>query len=202
MGGENVAKGNSQSESNVGNGRPQTPGNIGTGTLKPLRTYQGDVSDVIGKTKVSAVTIAVAEQKRKIKTEPEPTRNPAARNKFFMMAGASLIIFGILAVGIFYYLSLQNKITPALTTAGAILNYDQEFDIVAASSTRADLIQKISAEEKNFNLPANSVLYLNTTDGNLPAISQTVLAVLSPQIPSALLLYTLISSLNQVLTGI
>lgn len=156
--------------------------------LKPLRTYQGDVDNAIHKTKASVITIAVAEQNRKAKIEPEPDRksNPEIKNKFFIFAGTFLFVLGIIVVGVFYFLSTQNK-TVQVSVSSAVLNYDKEVDISVVGMTHSALVQKILDEQKNFSLPANSILYINTTDNVLPTDTQTILPVLAPQIPLSLL---------------
>jgi hypothetical protein len=162
--------------------------NLQKNILKPLRTYQGDVSEVMGKTKASVVSIAVAEQKRKTRIEPSPKieTDVGMKNKFYISAGIVLFALGILVVGVFWYIGTQNK-TAQVAESGTILNYDKEVDIAIASSTRAALVSKISDAENNFNSPANSILYINTGEKNAPDDVQTVLVTLAPQIPPELL---------------
>jgi hypothetical protein len=162
--------------------------------LKPLRTYQGDVSDAIGKTKASVVSIAVAEQKRKIKIEPTKREvsevSHEGRNSFFIFAGTIFFALGIAVIGVFYYFSLQNKVMQ-IAQDKTILNYDQEVQIPIAGITHGALVQKILDQEKSFNLPANSVLYLNTIysigTSTSPSDPQTALQILAPHIPAELL---------------
>ncbi len=160
------------------------------GRLKPLRTYQGDVSDVIGKTKTSVVSIAVAEQNRKtqnsLKNKPEEETDHTTRNKFFALAGVVLFVLGVVVVGVFYYFSLQNEITQTNQNR-TILNYDKEVKIPIVGSARNDLIQKITEEKENFNLPVGSILYIDTMDASTTAKIQKVLQILTPQIPPPLL---------------
>lgn len=169
-------------------GAPKKPETSYYDKLKPLRTYQGDVDNLIHKTKASVITIAVAEQNRKAKIEPEPEResNPETKNKFFIFVGTFLFVLGIIVVGVFYFLSTQNKIVQ-VSQSSAVLNYDKEADISVAGMTHGTLVQKILDEQKNFSLPANSILYINTTDSVLPTDTQTILPILAPQIPLSLL---------------
>jgi hypothetical protein len=188
MSGDEVTSGIPQQEGNFGKGMPQAPDNFGIGTLKPLRTYQGDASNAIGKTKASIITIAVAEQNRKAKIEPEPEResNPEIKNKIFIFVGTFLFVLGIIVVGVIYFISIQNK-TVQVSQNGTILNYDKEINVSIANTTHVAFLQSILDQEKNLNLPANSVLYLNTTSGVGSADSQTVLQILAPKIPLSLL---------------
>ena len=162
------------------------------GKLKPLRTYQGDVSDAIGKNKVSAVSIAVAEQKRKSRLGLLDDIKPETKNRFYVIAGTIFFLLGILAVGIFYYLNSQNK-TTATSQDVALLNYSQEIKIPVDNITRGQLIQGILAQKKSFSLPINSILFLNTvnvdvgTNATTPASPQNILPILAPQIPPELL---------------
>ena len=160
-------------------------------TLKPLRTYQGDVDEIVGKTKTSLVSIVVAEQKKKYESptevlddEEKPTGE--VRNKIFLIMGSILLILGITAIGIVYYLNSQNS---AIISAnkGAILSYTEKFDIPLASTTRTQLIIIIKTKNNDLNFTVNSILYLNPTIGNTSASKNKIFALLSPSMPAPLL---------------
>jgi hypothetical protein len=158
--------------------------------LKPLRTYQGDVSNAIHKTKASVVSIAVAEENRRSRNLPEIESDSGIKNKFFIYGGVSLFVLGIIIVSIFYFLSSQNGVKQVVQN-NALLNYDSEIKVSVGGISRDTLIQDFLAQEKSFNLPANSVLYFDTiyTIGTTTSASdvQTVLQTLAPQIPADLL---------------
>jgi hypothetical protein len=200
--------------------------------LKPLRTYQGDIDEIIGKNKVSMVTIAVAEQKKKYaetpaarpvapktkpvtpeaKKETKPVASPAIKsaekppekfepdrwteqtggleikNKFSVVIGLILLIFGAVIVGTVYYaIRSSQKNPPVALPKSAPLNYNQEFDFDIGSSTGAAFVGAILAEEKSFNSAQNSVLYINPTENGAGAFAKDVFIELSPHIPPSLL---------------
>src|SRR3989344_80520 len=80
--------------------------------FKTLRTYQGDVDEILSVGKASATTILVAEQKRR----EEPPKTPQfqtdnrSRNKFFISAGGALLLLGVIVVPIVYYVKSQKQV--------------------------------------------------------------------------------------------
>ena len=160
--------------------------NSQTKNLKTLRTYQGDVEEIIGKTNGSITKIAIAEQNRKEKPliEPEKIQSPL-RNKVFITVGFLLIFTSVAFVAYSYYKKSEND---PLATAqkNAILNQTQSIEINIASANRENLIQRILAEQKNFNKPLNSVLQLTLMNGDSVAKTEDVLANIAPKMPSSL----------------
>ncbi|MEQ1500177.1 MAG: hypothetical protein ABL917_02270 [Parcubacteria group bacterium] len=156
--------------------------------FKTLRTYQGDVDEVLSQGKASAATIFVAEEKRR---EEKPQIAPKQvdnrlRNKIFTTFSISLFFLGIIVVGLVYYIKSTEEVAIIQKTK-ALISFSREKDFTIASSTRAELIQNIISEKESFNLPPNSVLYINTTDpsGNKENI-ETALKLLAPKMPSSL----------------
>ena len=155
--------------------------------IKSLRTYQGDVEEAINKNKYTTSTILVAEQKRKEK-EPEKIINPrrvAFRNNFFLTLGGLLLIVGVGAIGVTYYLKYTEK-TPVIQKDKTILSFSSEKNISISSGKREDLFSGILLNKRSFNSNPNSILYLNITNGTVKANVSDVLDLLGPHMPPSL----------------
>ena len=146
------------------------------------------------KNKTSVINIAVAEQTKQSKinsfqanTSDAEYHDHPIRNKFFILAGTIIFLLGIAIVGVFYYINLSKNKTIQIVQNDSILNYDQKIKLSIASSTRRDLLQKIATERINFNMPLNSILYINILNNEKTADPQSVLQIISPQIPATLL---------------
>lgn len=157
--------------------------------IKALRTYAGDVEEALNKTKSSAATIMLAEEKRR---EERPEMAPARRevsterNRLYLVLGVVMLFLAISVVGTVYYLRSNQKIQ-VTEQAKALVSFSQESKILIASSTRDSLIQRILSERSSFTMPANSVLYINTSDaGGDPVPAEMFLTRISPHIPGDL----------------
>lgn len=159
-------------------------------SLKPLRTYQGDVNDAVHNNNVSVVGIAVAEQNRKYAnmsdspTAEEPT-DSKIKNKFFMVVGSLLFILGAVTIGGVYYVRSEEAAKKA-SEKNTIISYSEIFAIPIASSTREDLIKTIQTKTRELKSPVGSVLFLNLTEGTLEASKDSVFTLLSPNMPPSL----------------
>ncbi|MFZ2521997.1 MAG: hypothetical protein WAX44_01995 [Minisyncoccia bacterium] len=156
--------------------------------IKSLRTYQGDVEEALSKTKSSAATIMIAEQKKR-ETSPiviERPRNLAIRNKTFVVTGMSLLVLGFIVVGSVYYFKSRENVEIELKTK-ALIAFSIERQIPLENMTREGLTSRFDSEKQAFNSQPNSVLYLNLIDKNLnPAPVNEVLALLAPRMPGEL----------------
>lgn len=156
--------------------------------IKSLRTYQGDVEEALGKTKSSAATIMIAEQKRKEKSPEifDRPKNLEVRNKTFIVTGISLLLLGLIVVGSVYYVRSNEK-TALNNQTESLVAYSVEQEIPLTSLNREKLIDKILSEKQAFKLPPNSVLYLNTVDDTSTTVPvSSVLSLIAPKIPSSL----------------
>ncbi|HBD24689.1 MAG: hypothetical protein A2566_03120 [Candidatus Zambryskibacteria bacterium RIFOXYD1_FULL_40_13] len=157
-------------------------------SVKSLRTYQGDVEEAVQKNSFSATTILVAEQKRK-EENPETIDTPEDardRNKFFAMAGGILLILGVLTVASIYYIKSREEIA-VLEQTKTLMSFSREKLMPVTDLTRDEFIDSILTEKRAFDLPVNSVLYINVVDKlNKPESIDTLLSLLGPQMPSAL----------------
>lgn len=157
--------------------------------IKALRTYQGDVEEILGKKKISKTTILVAEQERKgfTPTPPRDQVDTRKRNRIFIWSGILLFILGIMTVSAVYYVKSINQVVIEQKTK-TIMAFSEESDIPVSGLTRENLIKNILAENKSFSLPLNSVLYINITNSSSTSISSfDFLSLLAPQIPRTLL---------------
>lgn len=158
------------------------------GPLKSLRTYQGDVDEIISSNKVSATTIAVAEQERKQRTgfTFESQGENAARNKTLALLGGGLLMLGVITVSVVYYVGSREQVVIDQKTK-ALIVFSAEKPLLVASSTRNQLISAIYKEKQSFSSKVNSVLYVNTTnsDGSTAGI-ESVLGLIAPRMPASL----------------
>jgi hypothetical protein len=158
-------------------------------TIKSLRTYQGDVDEILSKGKASSATILVAEQKRKI-AEPEKFAEPVnheKRNRAFLVTGITLVLIGLLAVGIIYYLKINESVTIQQKNS-TIITYSTENDFSMANSIRDSIITNLILEKQNYKGPLNSILYINLTnvDNKKPANLDDILSIIAPNMSSSL----------------
>lgn len=160
--------------------------------IKSLRTYQGDIDEIMAKNKYSATTILVAEQKRKVKQENTPSSlevagKTEARNKTFVMLSGILLLLSIVTISAVYYIRNKAEVVTVQKTK-ALISFSQEKTFALTGNGREQLISRIFFEKENFKFPVNSVLYLNTTDGGeSPAAVGYLLKDLAPSMPPSLL---------------
>lgn len=164
------------------NTQPQKP-------IKALRTFAGDVEEALGKTKSSAATIMLAEEKRR---EERPELAPVRRevtgekNRLFLVLGTILLFLAISVIGGVYYLKTNEKVVVNVKDK-ALVNFTKESDIAVTGLSRDQLVAKIGTEKDIFKMPANSILYINTADNlSKPISAETLFTTLSSKIPSDL----------------
>lgn len=157
--------------------------------IKALRTYAGDVEEALNKTKSSAATIMLAEEKRREeKPEMAPARRQASteKNRLYLVLSSVMIFLAISVVGTVYYFKSNQKIQ-VQEEAKALVTFNQESKVLVASSTRESLVQRILSDRNTFTMPANSVLYINTSDASGdPIPAEMFLSKISPHIPGDL----------------
>lgn len=157
--------------------------------FKSLRTYQGDIDEILKKGKTSVSSIVVAEQKRKetILEAPKIERRTEIKNKSFFVLGILLLLLGISAiVGVLYYMGGQNKVI-LMQQSKTVMGFSKEKDLVATDLSRDALLSAISKANMSFDAPLNSILFLNTADASSTPISAVDLfSALAPNIPQSL----------------
>ena len=154
--------------------------------IKSLRTYQGDVDEVVSKNNYSTSDIFLAEQKRRGNNSLIGPQDTTDKNKFFILLGGAFFVLGILAIVGVYYVKSTEKVALIQKTK-ALIGFSKEVDWNIASTSRENFINKIISEKQSFNLPLNSVLYINTINpdsstGNI----EDIISLLAPNIPSSL----------------
>lgn len=158
--------------------------------IKSLRTYQGDIDELMSQDKHSATTILVAEQKRR-EERPEMAVQQAlgqneARNKTLFMVGGVLLLLGIITVGVSYYIRSMEQVEVVQKTK-AIIAFTLEKNIPAVGVSREQFTNTVVSEKDSFNQPLNSVLFLNTTSvGENVLPTGELLELLAPSMPAPL----------------
>ena len=154
--------------------------------IKSLRTFQGDVDEAISKNNYSTSDIFLAEQKRRDHTFPIGPQDTASRNKFFIFLGGILLLLGIITIVAVYYIKSSEEVALIQKTK-TLMGFSKEVNFNIASSSREDLLNKIISEKQSFNLPLNSVLYINIINSDATSANvEDVLWLLSPNMPSSL----------------
>ena len=157
--------------------------------IKSLRTYQGDVEEAVLKNNYSASSILVAEQQREKGglLDLGTPDNSAARNKFFILVGSILLLLGIVTVSAMFYIKSKDEVITQKNTK-TLIGFSEEKIIPMNNITREKLVNDIIIEKKSFDLPVNSVLYINTANASgTPVLAEDVLTLIAPQMSPSLL---------------
>ncbi len=115
--------------------QPTTP--LDSPEIKPIRTYESDVADLMSHTHVSTASIAIAETKKQTGEEKMATherREPYIQShtvKNLLLTLVSLLLLGGGAFGA-YYLYLQSPIAPVKQTAPLAVNQPTTSALVTA----------------------------------------------------------------------
>ncbi len=156
--------------------------------IKSLRTYQGDIDEILSKGKASASTILIAEQKRKEEkaiTTDRP-KDSGVRNRFFIIIGIVLFTIGIITLGVVYYMKSTEEVTLTQKTK-ALIGFSEEKNVSLSGLSRETLVTKLVAEKESFKLPVSSVLYINiTNESSEPAPIESILSLIAPKMPASL----------------
>ncbi len=157
--------------------------------IKALRTYKGDVEEALNKTQSTAATIMLAEEKRR-EERPELTSlkrvESTGRNRTYLLLGSIMLFLAVSVVGAVYFIKSNEKVTVKEQNK-SLIEYNKESKILVASTTRELLLQKIAFEKDSFKMPANSILYINTSDSSGdPVSAETLMSTISKKIPADL----------------
>ncbi len=170
--------------------KTDTPETKPADSLRPLRTYQGDVQEIMSRNNTSLTDIVIAEQNKRnsITETTEEGLEYKAKNNFYILAGGLLLLLGVITlVSVYYVRKTDTQATAPDSSRKTILSFSKESVLPVASSTRDQILGAIVREKKNFELPINSILYLNTSDNlGIPADIESVFALLAPRIPGEL----------------
>ncbi|MBI4155935.1 MAG: hypothetical protein HY507_01745 [Candidatus Zambryskibacteria bacterium] len=160
------------------------PRTLGENPIKSLRTYQGDIDEILAKGKTSISSIAIDEQKRRERSllDSKKIGETEKVNKFFVLIGVMFLLLGAITVISVYYIKSNQKVAVEQKTK-ALIGYSEE-KILPAGLGREQLMASIIKERQLLKLPVNSVLYLNITEQNgLQTNIQGVLALIAPAMP-------------------
>ncbi len=179
-------------ESKVENTPPTPEKKYSSTTLKPLRTYQGDVESIIGSQKTSAVTIAVAEQKRREEKRvinPEPIEHPVTsffvelKNKSFLILSILLLCSAIGGVIFVFYMQTAPVVIPQKNT---LITASKEISIPTDNRAGTDIVNEIIQQKNSLDGHLNSITHVNFTTAGTDADVQTLVALIAPRIPPSL----------------
>ena len=159
--------------------------------LKALRTFRGDIDELMSKSDLSASSIVIAEQKRRerILSQPQKEEKEETKNKLYTILGGGLLFLGVVAIIIVavYYVRSGEEVRVERQTK-ALISFSEEKPIYLSDSSKDQLIATISTEKRILNLPVNSVLYLNMANpDNSPVNFEEFLSVIAPRTPPSLI---------------
>ncbi len=156
--------------------------------IKSLRTFAGDVEEAIEKEKFSTATIALAEQKRREERHEKIEEFPEVKNRtsLYIYGAIGLFVLSIVLVaGVYIWRNRQDKkiverpVTPISFT---------KLDTFPIAGKNKDALQtEILSQQKSFNSPINSVLFINFVDTfNKADDVSSLISLIFPNIPSSL----------------
>lgn len=121
------------------------------GLLKQIRTFQGDVAEVLKKEKESLASIQQREhQKREslgAKDIPRPDSSDNSKAKLFYLITGTIILFVVGIVGIWYaYNEFSSKFTVPIASApeNRFISVDTETELVVTETSRETFIKNLS----------------------------------------------------------
>lgn len=180
-----------------------------SGTLRNIRTYEGDVAELLANRGVSKASIAISENVKKgegetikntLNTPPEliqENKEPSHIGFKVFMTLASLVLIALgVATGYFFYSKSpvptiinqpapqQNKVIPALVP------FDTQTSINTDGLTSANLLGKIVAEINKTQSPGTikEIVFTETKESKLYRVSSSEMAtILGVNIPDIIL---------------
>lgn len=163
-------------------------------SLPPIRTYKGDIEDLLKRGKTSTVTIAMAEDKRRIgkllSTTEEEERLARSGSRVAIIAAIILIFAGLTILGWFVFIRKTPIQTVPAYIASTIITADQSKEIAVDNLTRRSFIDKIIAEKNTLNITLGSVAEFILTKGKAEEKKRidtsTFMTILQTQAPSSL----------------
>lgn len=132
--------------------------------VKNLRTYQGDVAEIIKSKNTSVVSVAVAEKKKKekvIKETPPAEKREIKKNVLLATTSLVLIIIGIGSIYFFYTLQ-KNEVVPIQQTNSddSILPFADKQTYSISELSRQRIIEIFDSQTNSWNGARNDILYL------------------------------------------
>jgi hypothetical protein len=160
---------------NAGGSLPQASSpaqDIPSVQIKHLRTFQGDVAEIIKNQNTSVLSIALAEKKKKQEVEktspPKVVDERTKKNISTVLASILLIILGIGAVAGFYFIQKNApKNTPAPESrVEAILPYSSKVAIDVSSLSKDRLIKAVAEAGRGAVLSQGEILFISLLENN------------------------------------
>lgn len=159
----------------------------------PIETFQGDVQTYVRENKVSAVTVAAAEQARLAEqAAPIAVGEPQQITVRTAMILGGFVLIGA-ALGALGYVYIAQRTLPAAQNPVApFIAVDQTTPVaLAAGNTHNDIMQALVGAKDSTKLSVGLVAQLvptvASTSGEAPIAAQDFFAVLTPNMPAQLL---------------
>ena len=153
-------------------------------SLERLRTYEQDIASLVKNQKTSLVSIAVAENKRRVAegvTTPEP---PPTTYKIWFVAGTSIVILLLALTGVFFVLTKKGSQTETAATVPAVLRTERTLEVREAT---LESIRSTLAKEKTQEWPYGTLTAITPTTADSLLKASDLLTVIGEHIPSTLL---------------
>ena len=160
--------------------------------LPRVRTFKGDIADAVKKDNVSAVKIALAENKRRERNQQiEEIVSPTSKNNLIYIITTIVLLLGGLGVVAFFYFTSNNQTNsaPEATTQSDIIFYENQKDLVITGDSEPEIINDIT-KEKSYQIPLGTVEKIafvslaGTT--SLPVSTQNLLNAFGSRAPDSL----------------
>ncbi|MEI7777156.1 MAG: hypothetical protein WCI52_00955 [bacterium] len=127
--------------------------------LPRVRTFKGDIADAVKKDNVSAVKIALAENKRRERNQQiEEIVSPTSKKNLVYIIATIVLLLGGLGVVSFFYFTNNNQPTntPEITVKSDIIFSENKKDLVITGDSAPEIINDI-AKEKSYQIPLGTV---------------------------------------------
>ncbi len=166
-------------------------------SVRPLETYQSDVERYVREQNVSTVTVAAAEEKRQQKAKrvmeappAEPKKGSGISQLASVIGGIALIFIAAGGIG-FAYIRSRPYTQPA-TPVAPFIAIDSVTDIsIVPGETRNDIMNSLQTAKGKVHLSVGLMMqlrpWLTATTSTTLLPTQTLLSMLTPNIPPALL---------------
>lgn len=163
-------------------------GKFSGSSLKPLRTYRGDVEEAVEKKKESVATIALAEKRRRQKRGEETRglikKETILQNGLIVFLIIALVVTGITSLFLFLYAKSEEQRAVSTFYKKTIIPADQEEKIIFSQGNMSALIREKINSLKEEGEGKIVSLYIYENEIETPAT--TLISELSPLAPAYL----------------
>ncbi len=133
--------------------------------IKNLRTYQGDVAEIIKNQNASVLTIAMAEKNKKEeaqKKEPRKKIDPQIKKNFLLATTSLILIFlGISAIAGFYIIQKREPVIISESSqSSSILPFQEKKSYEVSAVEKNKLIEIVEIEKNSWGGKAGEILYM------------------------------------------